>query len=240
MSSGATVIPQSAAGGYTKEHCLDDALNNYQEMLNLFHAYVGGLFLSPNQHVINEWIRGLLEPEIEFLRSRTDPSLHIHLLEQNLPSPKRTKSEGITPDLRSSYPMQSKPQPAPRVIKQIPPLQAMAVLPNPLAPAQPGLPFLPLFNQAAMQRRVTVEYIAEFSGPSHAGRWTVKCVGKCFADRDVSGQRLRAGSERNLQGRRSWAQQANCERGGGTEGVLFDGVDMISSVCNVLKDIRVL
>ncbi|KIK07467.1 hypothetical protein K443DRAFT_673381 [Laccaria amethystina LaAM-08-1] len=48
--------------------------------------------------------------------------------------------------------------------------------PNPLAPAQPNLPFLPLFNQTASQRRVTVEYPAEFSGPSHAGRWTVQCV----------------------------------------------------------------
>ncbi|KAF9015549.1 hypothetical protein BDQ17DRAFT_1230096 [Cyathus striatus] len=48
--------------------------------------------------------------------------------------------------------------------------------PNPLAPAQPGLSFLPLFNQTAMQRRVTVEYLPEFCGPSHAGKWTVRCV----------------------------------------------------------------
>jgi len=49
---------------------------------------------------------------------------------------------------------------------------------NPLAPAQPSMAFLPLFNQMAAQRRVTVEYPAEFSGPSHAGRRTVQCVGK--------------------------------------------------------------
>ncbi|THV06004.1 hypothetical protein K435DRAFT_960795 [Dendrothele bispora CBS 962.96] len=47
---------------------------------------------------------------------------------------------------------------------------------NPLAPAQPSMAFLPLFNQTAAQRRVTVEYPAEFAGPSHAGRWTVQCV----------------------------------------------------------------
>lgn len=49
---------------------------------------------------------------------------------------------------------------------------------NPLAPAQPGAAFLPLFNQTASQRRVSVDYSAEFSGPSHAGRWTVYCVGE--------------------------------------------------------------
>lgn len=51
---------------------------------------------------------------------------------------------------------------------------------NPMTPAQPGLAFLPLFNQTATQRRVQVEYPASFSGPSHAGRWTVECKGVCF------------------------------------------------------------
>jgi hypothetical protein len=50
--------------------------------------------------------------------------------------------------------------------------------PNPLAPAQPDLPFLPLFIQAALQRKVSVEYPAQFSGPSHCGTWTVKCIGR--------------------------------------------------------------
>lgn len=39
-----------------------------------------------------------------------------------------------------------------------------------------GVAFLPIFNQIATQRRIPVEYPAEFSGPPHAGRWTVKCV----------------------------------------------------------------
>jgi hypothetical protein len=50
--------------------------------------------------------------------------------------------------------------------------------PNPLAPATPNAPFLPLFNQTAAQRGVKVDYSAEFSGPSHAGQWTVQCIGE--------------------------------------------------------------
>ncbi|KAF9020306.1 hypothetical protein BDZ89DRAFT_1203777 [Hymenopellis radicata] len=57
-----------------------------------------------------------------------------------------------------------------------PPYQAKLSTPNPMAPAQPGLAFLPLFNQTASQRRVNVEYKADFSGPPHAGKWTVTCV----------------------------------------------------------------
>ncbi|PPQ65788.1 hypothetical protein CVT24_012005 [Panaeolus cyanescens] len=48
--------------------------------------------------------------------------------------------------------------------------------PNPLSPAQPNLAFLPLFNQRAVQRRVQVDYVPSFSGPPHAGQWTVQCV----------------------------------------------------------------
>ncbi|KAL0580819.1 hypothetical protein V5O48_001195 [Marasmius crinis-equi] len=47
---------------------------------------------------------------------------------------------------------------------------------NPLSPAQPHLAFLPLFNQTAAQRKVKVDYQAQFAGPSHAGKWTVQCV----------------------------------------------------------------
>lgn len=36
-----------------------------------------------------------------------------------------------------------------------------------------------MFNQTAAQRGVKVDYSAEFSGPSHAGQWTVQCIGMC-------------------------------------------------------------
>ncbi|KAF5352755.1 hypothetical protein D9756_006062 [Leucocoprinus leucothites] len=48
--------------------------------------------------------------------------------------------------------------------------------PNPLAPATPNAPFLPMFNQSAAQRGVKVDYSAEFEGPAHAGQWSVECL----------------------------------------------------------------
>jgi hypothetical protein len=59
-------------------------------------------------------------------------------------------------------------------------------LSNPLSPAQPDAPFLPLFNQTASQRRLIVDYPAEFAGPPHAGRWVVKCVGTHSCSIDAS------------------------------------------------------
>ncbi|KIY70187.1 hypothetical protein CYLTODRAFT_409114 [Cylindrobasidium torrendii FP15055 ss-10] len=57
-----------------------------------------------------------------------------------------------------------------------PPYIARPTAPNPITPAQPGLAFLPLFNQTAAQRKVKVEYNATFSGPAHAGKWYVTCI----------------------------------------------------------------
>jgi hypothetical protein len=44
------------------------------------------------------------------------------------------------------------------------------------ATAPPATAYLPLFNQTATQRRLAIDYPSEFSGPAHAGRWTVKCT----------------------------------------------------------------
>lgn len=43
------------------------------------------------------------------------------------------------------------------------------------APPQAKLGFLARLNQTASQRRMTVEYPAEFSGLPHSGQWTVRC-----------------------------------------------------------------
>lgn len=61
---------------------------------------------------------------------------------------------------------------------QPPPPKGMPSFGNPLAPAQPHLAFLPLFNQTATQRGLSVGYPATFSGPPHAGKWNVTCVGE--------------------------------------------------------------
>ena len=71
--------------------------------------------------------------------------------------------------------------PASRAFSSVPPAPTPAppLPPNPLAPAAPQSAFLPLFNQTAQQRRLEVQYPAQFSGPAHAGRWTVQCLGMC-------------------------------------------------------------
>jgi hypothetical protein len=42
--------------------------------------------------------------------------------------------------------------------------------------APPAMAYLPMFNQTATQRRLIIDYPAEFSGPAHAGNWLVKCT----------------------------------------------------------------
>lgn len=60
-----------------------------------------------------------------------------------------------------------------------PPMNAPPPLPsNPIPSTQAQAAFLPLFNQTANQRRLTVEYPAQFTGPPHAGVWSVSCIGK--------------------------------------------------------------
>jgi dsRNA-specific ribonuclease len=148
------------------------SLNSPQETSALFHAYVGGLYVSSGPQAVNNWISRLLEQEIENISGGHDVATTVQPPQPWTPPQKRAKSETLSP--RAEEPaifFASQPPPSPPGIRHAPPH-----LLNPLAPAQPNLPFLPLFNQAAMQRRVTVEYLAEFSGPSHAGRWLVKCI----------------------------------------------------------------
>ena len=126
---------------------------------------------------MNDWIDHLLLQENLNPKETYDEE---PLQSVEIPPQKRAKSETMSPLLQPTIFFASQPPPSPSPPRREPPphLPVAPIVPNPLAPAQPGLPFLPLFNQAAAQRRVKVEYIPEFSGPSHAGRWTVQCVGE--------------------------------------------------------------
>ncbi|KAG1825751.1 uncharacterized protein BJ212DRAFT_1315897 [Suillus subaureus] len=78
--------------------------------------------------------------------------------------------------------------------------------PNPLAPAQPHLAFLPLFNQTAHQRGVSVSYPASLVGPPHAGKWNVTCV--------VDGiEKGKGSSDTKQQAKEQAARQAYYEMG---------------------------
>ncbi|KAL0570624.1 hypothetical protein V5O48_011341 [Marasmius crinis-equi] len=59
---------------------------------------------------------------------------------------------------------------------QIAPAPQSNAMYNSASPAQPPLALLHLFNQIAVQQKMKVEYRDRFTGPSHAGKWTVECV----------------------------------------------------------------
>lgn len=129
-----------------------------QEARALFYAYLGGVYSERGLETVQQWMSRLLLGQDDGIAPPPDPP------------PKKIKNEEYSSYTTSPIFFGSQPPPSPP--RQVP------KPPNPLSPAQPTLSFLPLFNQMATQRRVTVEYPAEFSGPPHAGQWTVRCVGK--------------------------------------------------------------
>ncbi|KAF8167731.1 ribonuclease III domain-containing protein [Crassisporium funariophilum] len=147
-----------------------------QETDSIFHAYVGGLFVGNGLDAVNEWIDHLLAQEVTGLAKPVTADDPLEIVE--IPPSKRAKSETMSPSLQPAIFFASQPPPSPPRREPPPhlPRSTPPSYPNPLAPAQPDLPFLPLFNQAATQRRVTVDYVVEFIGPPHAGRWCAKCV----------------------------------------------------------------
>lgn len=156
------------------------SLSQPGETRTLFYAYVGGVYAESGMETVGKWIVDLIdhtnEPPTKKLKSiKSEPlspskqaPLPIFFASQPPPSPQREPSQPRR-EIAKEIPL----LPPPREAAQ---MKGPVHLPNPLAPAQPNLPFLPLFNQTASQRRCTVEYPAEFSGPSHAGKWTVQCV----------------------------------------------------------------
>ena len=107
---------------------------------------------------VQSWIGALVDPDY-------DGSMPMDADADPMYNPKKVKVEmPFTP-------------PEPAMPPPPPPMMPPPPVPNPLAPAQQSTAFLPLFNQTANQRRLFVEYPAQFSGPAHAGKWTVKCVG---------------------------------------------------------------
>lgn len=152
--------------------------------------------------IVQNWLTMILQDEvlsIETIQTELPPSMSA----ETSPPPKRIKSEEMSPPPLSPIFFGAQPPASP--MRHVPPhLKSMPPppppshpqshpsphahhapyhiphypLPNPLSPAQPNLPFLPLFNQTAAQRRVTVSYDATSTGPSHACRWTVHCVGE--------------------------------------------------------------
>jgi len=141
-----------------KVRCTPDALptlDTPEENRLLFASYVGAVYVQNNMDLVQNWIGQLIDPQYEPMFSADEQYAY-----------KRVKTE----PMGSPPPLSGMPAPPPPMT-QPPPLPH-----NPMAPAQPTAAFLPLFNQTANQRRLVVEYPAQFTGPAHAGRWTVQCV----------------------------------------------------------------
>lgn len=174
----------------------------------LFHSFVGAVFVQNGMETVQNWIGVLVDPEeYEPTGSTYDNEPY------NAYKRMRTETMGSpTPP----PPMQPPPPP----MGPPPPLPAS----NPLAPAQPMAAFLPLFNQTANQRRLAVEYPAQFSGPAHAGRWTVQCVGTSSHILCARNMPIISCSQRYRERNRNWREQAACEGRGGTPGILCHGM----------------
>ncbi|KAK0478321.1 hypothetical protein IW261DRAFT_1482901 [Armillaria novae-zelandiae] len=160
---------------------LYETLHSPEETNALFYAYVGGVSVNSGMDVVQEWINALIGLEET---QRPPPS---YRKVKNLPThqpplfqPPLFPVTPFIPPQPGLYPQFSRSQaPTPMLMSTPmakPPPPPLPKLPNPMTPAQPHLAFLPQFNEKASQRRVVVEYPAQFSGPPHAGKWTVRCV----------------------------------------------------------------
>lgn len=148
---------------------LSQGSSTSQETSLLFNSYVGAVFVTQGMNVIQNWIGALVDPTYEPMDTDMEPMNY----------PKKVKTEAFSPPPSTFMPYAPPPEPS-SMPPPPPPSNPPPPLPNPMTPAQPSTAFLPMFNQTANQRRVFVEYPAQFSGPPHAGRWTVKCVGECI------------------------------------------------------------
>ncbi|KAG5647572.1 hypothetical protein DXG03_008925 [Asterophora parasitica] len=174
------------------------SLHAPKETQSLFCAYVGGVYTELGMETVQEWISQLLLGQTEGSPVFPPPVAHQQIGQEyvypkapqpmDAPPSKKARIDH-PPPYQSGIFFASQPPPSPphkqrqtpphfgsHTAAMVPPPPPPGPLPNPLAPAQPGLPFLPLFNQTAMQRGVKVDYVASFSGPPHAGRWDIRCI----------------------------------------------------------------
>ena len=178
-----------------------------QEGRNLFVAYVGALCIQSGYNIVQDWINQLLEPSEKRVKNEPPPMSVPSPLPQQVGAPpdisaaSRARLFGQfgpgTPTFSQPNPRPSQPSPAfmsgttspsfsnngqfsPQPAGQPqPPPPPPTTKPPPLPPVpNQQISYLPLFNQTASQRRLGVEYTAQFFGPPHAGKWHVKCLGK--------------------------------------------------------------
>ncbi|KAH9854393.1 hypothetical protein C2E23DRAFT_726822 [Lenzites betulinus] len=164
-----------------------------KEIRGLFNSYVGAVYAGEGYEAVRTWIECLvnlqaqqsdhskLSQELEYARVKMETVMGLTQWEpapvQMRPSPPPRPTSAPPPLPPTSLP----PSPPPPPTSIPPPLPPPPTsIPPPLpppptsAPAQPGL--LALFHQTAAQRHLEISYIPQFSGPAHAGKWTMTCI----------------------------------------------------------------
>ncbi|PIL31732.1 hypothetical protein GSI_06436 [Ganoderma sinense ZZ0214-1] len=161
-------------------HAKDIDIGTPKETRYLMDAYVGAVFVGGGYRAVLDWIAALVDPSAASPAQQgqhAEPDPKRFRLNQPQQMPPLFPNPAPFPPLQPTYP-QAYPQVhhMQHMAPPQPPIPAPPLPPNPLAPAQPQSAFLPLFNQTAQQRRLEVQYPAQFTGPAHAGRWTVQCL----------------------------------------------------------------
>ncbi|KAJ3771441.1 hypothetical protein EV361DRAFT_924441 [Lentinula raphanica] len=192
-----SILSEENLDGWVSMYCLREkvrcskevasSLNSPEETRILFNAYVGGLYKEQGLEAVQSWLDGLthdstpVKPSVTTqLSSPSSISINTNTTSAgpppylNVPPPNK-KAKADPPMLPASQSPSSHYLPPNMFPKPQTQYAAPKPFSNPLSPAQPHLAFLPLFNQTAAQRRVTVDYPANCSGPPHAPRWGVQC-----------------------------------------------------------------
>ncbi|KAI0720007.1 hypothetical protein C8T65DRAFT_23452 [Cerioporus squamosus] len=156
-------------------HAAGVDMKDPKETRHIMDAYVGAVCVGGGFSDVLSWVGRLVDPqaaaqyqEPESKRPKVEQPASYNPFTYPQPAPHSQSSYNVY-----GAPQQPATIPPPMPIAPPPPLPTYS---NPLAPAQPQSAFLPLFNQTAQQRRLEVQYPAQFSGPAHAGRWTVQCL----------------------------------------------------------------
>ncbi|KAJ4485942.1 ribonuclease III domain-containing protein [Lentinula aciculospora] len=192
-----SILSEENLDSWVSMYCLREKMRCAREMTSslkspeetriIFEAYVGGIYEEQGLEPVQHWLDKLTHDNTRvksFVSTRSSPlstnPIATHSTARpppyNAPPQKRVKTD--SPIFIAAQPYPSSSQFMPTTVFPNGQTQYSTnpePFLNPLAPAQPHLAFLPLFNQTAAQRRVTVDYPANCSGPSHAPRWTVQC-----------------------------------------------------------------
>ena len=165
-------------------------------------AYVGALYTQSGYNVVQNWVNQLLEPSDKRVKNEPTPSsIPLPLPPVSAPADVSAASQArFVNQFKPNTPTFSQPSPRQQPPPYLPgtggifsnsdglfksgssSIQSQPPPPSSKPPPLPPAPntqvsFLPLFNQVASQRRLGVEYTAQFFGPPHAGKWHVKCLG---------------------------------------------------------------